>query len=249
MEDACPVMCEILAVAAQTPIKLGPLLAWAAELERLGIAGFGWGVAWADPGGEVHCRRHATSLSGDVEGMLGLREEVAISALLHLRRPSRLSTVQEADTQPFVDEAGRFAFVHNGSFERDGDHRDRFRGLLRGRADSEVGFRLYQSLLEDDDPRRSLAAVHRTLGGTANLGCLLRGGQTVLYAAHPHNAVRRFRLRELEVASTSLHSEDDSVFDLIFPEASDRQVLRDEVISLVPTISQAAAQHSREPQG
>ena len=36
------------------------------------------------------------------------------SALVHLRRPSRLSTLTLPDTQPFDDPAGRFAFSHNG---------------------------------------------------------------------------------------------------------------------------------------
>jgi predicted glutamine amidotransferase len=236
MKSWCLAVCEILAVTAERAIKLGPLLAWASELERLGIAGFGWGVAWAGADGEVHCHRNPSSLAGDVEGMLALRDTTAISALVHLRRPSRLSTVQEADTQPFQDEAGRFAFVHNGSFERDGELRDRFAGTLRGRADSEVGFRLYQSLLEEEeDPLPALVRVHRALGGSANLCVLLRGGQLALYAAHPHNAMRRFRLDGLSMACTGLHSDDDSVFDLVFPEAASRELLDDEVDTLVPS--------------
>lgn len=227
-------MCEILAVAADRQVKLSTLLPWAGELERLGIAGFGWGVAWAGTDGEVRVHRNPSSLAGDVEGMLALRDVSAISALVHLRRPSRLSTVQEADTQPFGDEAGRFAFVHNGSFARDGELRERFAWSLRGRADSEVGFRLYQSLLEEQDLLPALVHVHRTLGGTANLSALLRGGRLAVYAAHPHNVMRRFRLDGLTIACTSLHSDDDSVFDLVFPEAESREFLDQQVITLVP---------------
>jgi glutamine amidotransferase class II-like protein len=243
MVEGWPEMCEILAVTADRPIKLGRVLGWAAELERLGIAGFGWGVAWAGAEGAVRCHRNATSLSGDVEGMLRLRETTALSVLAHMRRPSRLSTVDQADTQPFCDESGSFAFVHNGRFERDGEHRERFAGLLRGRADSEVGFRLFQSLAGGEDAGAGLAAVHRTLGGTANLCCLLPGGELVLYGAHPHNSLRRFRLGDLRVACTSLHSDDDSVFDLVFPEATERVLLRDEVSALSPpTASRQPAQ-------
>ena len=227
MENWWLAMCEILAVAGERPLKLGALLAWAGELERLGIAGFGWGVAWAGADGEVHCHRNPSSLAGDVEGMLALRDTSAISALVHLRRPSRLSTVQEADTQPFCDEAGRFA------------------GSLRGRADSEVGFRLYQSLLDREDPLTALVRVHRTLGGTANLCALLRGGQLALYAAHPHNAMRRFRLDGLSVACTSLHSDDESVFDLVFPEADSRELLDDQVATLVPNGPRVSTPPSR----
>jgi hypothetical protein len=246
MVEGWPEMCEILAVAADRPIKLGRVLGWAAELERLGIAGYGWGVSWSGTegmGGEVRCHRNATSLAGDVEGMLKLRETTALSVLVHMRRPSRLSTVDQADTQPFCDETGRFAFVHNGRFERDAEYRERFAGLLRGKADSEVGFRLFQSLLDGEHAAAALAGVHRGLGGTANLCCLLPGGELVLYAAHPHNALRRFKLGNLWVACTSLHSDDDSVFDLVFPEATERELLRGEVSALSPpTASRQPAQ-------
>ena len=80
------------------------------------------------------------------------REAVGASettaALVHLRRPSRLSTLTIADTQPFDDPAGRFAFSHNGDLRdykrlratyraagpdpRPGRHRGR-RALARGR--------------------------------------------------------------------------------------------------------------------
>lgn len=243
MVEGWPEMCEILAVAADRPIKLGKVLGWAAELERLGIAGFGWGVAWAGAEGAVRCHRNATSLAGDVEGMLRMRQTTALSMLVHMRRPSRLSTVDQADTQPFCDESGRFAFVHNGRFERDSEHRERFAGVLRGRADSEVGFRLFQTLVDSEGAAAGLAGVHRTLGGSANLCCLLPGGELVLYAAHPHNALRRFRLGDLWVACTSLHSDDDSVFDLVFPEATERELLRGDVSALSPpTASRQPAQ-------
>ena len=52
----------------------------------------------------------------------GGRATETTSALVHLRRPSRLSTLDLPDTQPFDDPAGRFAFSHNG------DLRD-YRGL------------------------------------------------------------------------------------------------------------------------
>jgi Glutamine amidotransferases class-II len=238
-------MCELLAISAERPVKLGFLLAWAGELERLGIAGFGWGVTWTGEDGDVRCHRNPTSLAGDVEGMLALRDTRALSALVHLRRPSRLSTVQEADTQPFLDESGRFAFVHNGGFERDGELRERFAGMLRGRADSEVGFRLFQSLFEEEGPGQALVRVHRTLEGTANLGVLLRGGQMLLYAGHPNNAMWRFRLDGLRAACTGLHSDDESVFDLIFPEASDRELLQEEVGTLGGSAPPATAPPAR----
>ena len=225
-------MCEILAVAAETPQKLGSILSWAVEVERLGIAGFGWGVAWDTDGGGLQSYRNPTSVANDVEGMLALRDTPFRSAVVHLRRPSRLSTVEIADTQPFLDEEGRFAFVHNGQFRHDGEQRERFSGLLRGRADSEVGFRLFGALLEDTAPAPALAAVHGTLGGTANLCCLLPGGELLLYGGHHGNALYRFRLGDVWVASTALHSDDDSLFDLVFPSATERELIRHEPIPL-----------------
>ena len=70
------------------------------------------------------------------------------AALVHLRRPSKLSTLTGPDTQPFDDPAGRYAFSHNGDLRdyrqlratlpgrgpdpRPGRHRGR-RPLARGR--------------------------------------------------------------------------------------------------------------------
>ncbi len=227
-------MCEILAFAAERPQKLGSVLSWATEVERLGIAGFGWGAAWVSPDGGLQCYRNPTNAATDVEGMLDLRDTEFTSGLVHLRRPSRLSTVDMADTQPFLDEAGRFAFVHNGRFERDGEHRQRFGSLLEGRADSEIGFRLLGSLLGETAPAAALAALHGTLGGTANLCCLLPEGQLLLYGGHDGNALYRFRLGDLWIACTGLHSEDDSVFDLVFPDATERELIGHEATPLRP---------------
>ena len=81
------------------------------------------------------------------------------SALVHLRRPSRLSTWTLSDTQPFDDPAGRFAFSHNGDLRDYKDLRATYRaaGRIHGRADTEVGERW----LEDEwqpDVLRGLAA-------------------------------------------------------------------------------------------
>ena len=219
-------MCEILAVASETPLELGAVLSWGSELERFGICGFGWGVAWVDAEGELRCYRKPTSLATDVEGALQLRRSGCVTALVHLRRPSRLSTVEMADTQPFLDQARGFAFVHNGRFAWDDRYRRRFDPELLGRADSEVGFRLFASLLgEQQHPAPALAAVHGALGGTANLCCLTGEGDTVLYGGHPSNALYRFQLGDVRVACTGLHSDDTSVFDLVFAEATEREVV------------------------
>ena len=58
------------------------------------------------------------------------------SALVHLRRPSRLSTLTLPDTQPFDDPAGRFAFSHNGDLR---DYKAPAGDLSRRRAGSTAG--------------------------------------------------------------------------------------------------------------
>ena len=65
------------------------------------------------------------------------------SALVHLRRPSRLSTLTLPDTQPFDDPAGRYAFSHNGDLRDYKSLRGTYReqGRIHGRADTEVGAR------------------------------------------------------------------------------------------------------------
>src|SRR5690242_7353186 len=120
--ESCPTegagVCEVLAVAWREPERFDRVLPWAAELERLGVAGFGWGVAWLEDDGTVHGYRRPTNLRDDSEGRARLAGVSSNRFLVHLRRPSRLSTVQVADTQPFLADDRRFAFCHNGMLER-----------------------------------------------------------------------------------------------------------------------------------
>ena len=108
-------MCEHFIARAAEPFRLDELWPFAERLERFGIAGFGWGAAWLDG------RRHASRSYRDVRAFRddpgrerGRGDRDDRRALVHLRRPSRLSTLTLPDTQPFDDPAGRFAFSHNG---------------------------------------------------------------------------------------------------------------------------------------
>ena len=76
------------------------------------------------------------------------------SALVHLRRPSRLSTLTLPDTQPFDDPAGRFAFSHNGDLRDYKGLRATYRaaGRIHGRADTEVGARWLEDEWRPDVP-------------------------------------------------------------------------------------------------
>jgi predicted glutamine amidotransferase len=220
-------MCEVMAVAWQGAEDVTRILPWARELERLGVAGFGWGVAWLE-GGQVRGYRSPGSLAEDADGVGALSGITSTHFLVHLRRPNKLSTVQLADTQPFVEEGGRFAFCHNGSFERHDAFRPQFAGQLRGRADSEVGFRLFEELLSRGmEPQEALAQTHARLDGHANLGYLGSDGELLVYAANPLNRVWRFEVDGAKVAATSLHSQDSSLFDLLFPHAGRREEVVD----------------------
>ena len=230
-------MCEILAVAAPEDIAFDTVLPWARDLEHLGVAGFGWGVAWLVEDG-VRRYRNAGSLRNDRDGARSAGPVVSSRFLVHLRRPNRLSTVQLADSQPFLDApteegVGQFAFCHNGFLQRHAELRPRYRARLRGRADSEVGFELLRErLAAGSDAAMSLAEVHERLGGTANLGYLGEEGKLLVYGGNPANRLWQFESDGLTVAATALHSDDDSLFDLLFTDATNRRGIGPVVVRL-----------------
>lgn len=229
-------MCELLAVAWERAEPFRTILPWAAGLERLGVAGFGWGVAWLDDEeGRVRGYRNTASLAEDSEGAAALGDVRSSRFLVHLRRPSRLSTVQLADTQPFLDERHNCAFCHNGLFARAEDLRGRYTDRLHGRADSEVGFCFLQDLLDEGvRPADALPRTLQDLAGSGNLGYLGADGTLLMMAGHPANNVWRFRADgSATVAATALHSADESVFDLLFTDAADRRRLPPREVAVV----------------
>ena len=58
-------MCEQFVVNAEEPFRLGDLWALAEGLERYGIAGFGWGVAWVDREGRIGSHRDVRAFRDD----------------------------------------------------------------------------------------------------------------------------------------------------------------------------------------
>jgi hypothetical protein len=216
-------MCELLAAAFDRPRPFAGLAGYAARLEELGVAGFGWGVAWCTPAGTVDVVRNTGRFreQGAADPALGAVESARF--LVHLRRPSRLSTVQLADTQPFGWQ-GRHAFCHNGCLQRAEAFRDDYRRELHGQADSEVGWTFFRHRLEDGvSPARALREVDETFGGEVNLGYLGADGALLLYTHHRENRLWTFRFDGGAFASTGLHSGDESVFDLIFRSATERR--------------------------
>ena len=220
-------MCELFVARAATPFRIEELWDLAARLERFGIAGFGWGAAWLSDDGTLRSHRDVRAFRDDPERER-IGREATTSVLVHLRRPSRLSTIGLADTQPFDDPAGRFAFSHNGDLLLHREWRRRYRaeGRIHGRADSEVGARWLEDEWHDREPvPHLLGALHDTFGGQANLAVLARGGAVHLYAGNHENPVFSFRLGRIGVAATGIYSLDRSLFRYVASAATQRALV------------------------
>ena len=217
-------MCEHFVARAAEPFRLDDLWSYAEKLERFGIAGFGWGAAWLDAGGRLTSYRDVRAFRDDPgRDEVGATETTA--ALVHLRRPSRLSTLTFEDTQPFDDPAGRYAFSHNGDLRDYKGLRAKFRaqGRIHGRADTEVGARWLEDAWHADEPvAHLLGALHDRFGGQANLAVLTADGTPHAYAGNGENPVFAFRLGRIGVASTGIYSLDRSLFRFVAPGATER---------------------------
>jgi predicted glutamine amidotransferase len=230
-------MCEILAVKWPEPRPFSAVAQWARAMEHYGSGRFGWGVAWLDEGaaGEaggrvrVHVDTGQMAADGAVAGQLGAVQSSRF--LVHFRRPTLLSTIQLADTQPFVMEDNDLAFCHNGLFAEHAAFRPAYAGRLKGAADSQIGFCMLQDMAAEGIPVcDALAIVHAKLGGNANLATLDAQGQIALFSRHETNRFWTFRAGEAQVAATELHSPDDSLFTLIFPQAAGRTVVDESIL-------------------
>ncbi len=224
-------MCEQFVARSERPFRIDELFPFTEKLEHFGIAGFGWGAAWLVDGAGPGClasHRDLRAFRDDPHrGEIG--RQVTTSLLVHLRRPSRMSTLTLADTQPFDDSAGRFAFSHNGDLR---DYRARRRelqaaGRIRGRADTEVGQRWLEDAWQPGRPAgEQLADLHRAFGGQANLALLSPDGTADHYAGNSENRVFSFRLGAIEIASTGIYSLDRSLFRYVAPTASGKRLIR-----------------------
>jgi glutamine phosphoribosylpyrophosphate amidotransferase len=221
-------MCEHYVARASEPFRLDELWSFTDRLERYGIAGFGWGAAWLTGDESLASYRDLRSFRDD-PGREALGATETTAALIHLRRPSKLSTLGIADTQPFDDPAGRFSFSHNGDLRDIRTWRARYRteGRIHGRADTEVGARwLEDAWPTSDDPRRLLTTLHETFGGQANLSVLAADGSASAYAGNTENPVFTFRLGRIGVACTGIYSLDRSIFRYVAPGAEERRLVR-----------------------
>jgi glutamine phosphoribosylpyrophosphate amidotransferase len=221
-------MCEQFIARAAEPFRLDELWPFAGRLERFGIAGFGWGAAWIGADGRLASHRDLRAFRDDPDrDSIGAVQTTA--AVVHLRRPSRLSTLTMPDAQPFDDPAGRYAFSHNGDLRDYRADRARYRreGRIHGRADTEVGARWLEDAWRPDEPvAHLLAALHDRFGGQANLAVLAAEGTPHHYAGNSENPVFTFRLGSIGVASTGIYSLDRSLFRYVAPSATERRLVR-----------------------
>jgi len=222
-------MCEQYVARAAEPFRIDELWTFTERLERYGLAGYGWGAAWLGADGRLHSRRDVRAFRDDPDGAARVGAQETTAALVHLRRPSRLSTLQLPDTHPFDDPAGRYAFSHNGDLREWRPLRTRYRrdGRIHGRADSEVGARWLEDAWRDGEPAAHLlAALHDRFGGQANLAVLAADGTPHHYAGNTENPVFAFRLGRIGIASTGIYSLDRSLFRFVAPGATDRRLIR-----------------------
>ena len=221
-------MCEQFIARAAEPFRLDELWPFAERLERFGIAGFGWGAAWLAGSGGLESYRDLRAFRDD-PGSHAIGDIETTAAIVHLRRPSKLSTLTMPDTQPFDDPAGRYTFSHNGDLREYRTLRAQYRaaGRIHGRADTEVAARWLEDAWRPDCPvPQLLSDVHRRFGGQANLALLAADGTASHYAGNTENPVFAFRLGRIGIVSTGIYSLDRSLFRLVAEGASERRLVR-----------------------
>jgi hypothetical protein len=222
-------MCEHYVARAAEPFRIDELWPFTERLERYGLAGFGWGAAWRGDDGRLHSHRTTCAFRDDPEGIARVGAEETTALLVHLRRPSRLSTLDLPDAQPFDDPAGRYSVSHNGDFRDWRPARAAYRddGRIHGRADTEVGARWLEDEWGDGStPGALLAGLHERFGGQANLALLDANGTPYHYAGNTENPVFAFGLGRIGVLSTGIYSLDRSLFRFVAPGATHRRLVR-----------------------
>jgi glutamine phosphoribosylpyrophosphate amidotransferase len=227
-------MCEQYIARAAEPFRIDELWPFTERLERFGLAAFGWGAAWLADDGRLCGHRDVRAFRDDPGGAADVGAQETRALLVHLRRPSRLSTLQLPDAQPFDDPAGRFSFSHNGEFKDWRPLRARYQeqDRIHGRADTEVAARWLEDAWDDADGHDGadhatlLPALHDRFGGQANMAVLDGDGNAVHYAGNDENPVFAFRLGRIGVVSTGIYSLDRSIFRFVATGATDRRLVR-----------------------
>ncbi|HYK96669.1 MAG TPA: hypothetical protein VE011_12530 [Candidatus Dormibacteraeota bacterium] len=228
-------MCEQYVAVSPAPFRIDALWPFTERLERYGLAGFGWGATWLDANGGLHSHRDIGTFRDDPR-RAEVGEVVTRALLVHLRRPSKFSTIGIPDTQPFDDPSGRYAFSHNGDLEHHQAYRRSYReaGRLVGKADTEIGARWLEDHWADAGSVPDvLTKLHDTFGGHANLAVLTRTGEGHHYAGNDENPVFTFHIGAIRLACTGMYSLDRSVFKYVAPEATNRALVHFEATASI----------------
>ncbi|QSO46891.1 class II glutamine amidotransferase [Alicyclobacillus mengziensis] len=213
-------MCEMMALQAKHPIPIEEVLGYATLLDEYGVAGFSWGITWRSESGAIQRYRAVEGIRRDPLVHRALAGVSSNQYLVHLRRPSLMSTISFVNAQPYLTRDAQVAFAHNGFFARHREFRNTYQAELIGTSDSEVGFQFYEHQLASGmDPTEALTLTQNELGGDANIGVMLADGSVLFYSGHHDNAVYAFTIGETRFATTALHSGDDYVFQSVFPRA------------------------------
>ncbi len=223
-------MCEQYVAVSDAPFRLVALWPFTERLERYGLAGFGWGATWLGEDGTFRTHRDLETFRDDPKRD-ELGEETTRALLVHLRRPSKFSTIGFPDTQPFDDPAGRYSFSHNGDLANYIDLRKQYReaGRILGEADTEVGARwLEDEWTGNGSVPATLKRLHDRFGGHANLAVLTQDGQGHHYAGNDENPVFTFELGAIRLACTGMYSLDRSLFKYVAPDATNRKLVKRE---------------------
>ena len=224
----------MLAMTSVEPVEMHDVLNWSRLLDQYGLASFGWGITWTD-GARLFRYRSVLGIREDATAEHALRGMTMTRGFIHLRRPSRMSTIGHLNAQPYQSPDARWAFAHNGYFDRYREYVAAYRSELQGTSDSEIGFLLCRDQLSQGlSLEESLKETHRLLEGKANLMALDRDGRLAVYAGNPENPLFTFSVGTIHMATTSLHSPDHFLFDTIFPSASSITRLPLGVSLLVP---------------
>jgi len=213
-------MCEMLAIRSEKLMPIETVLKYASLLDEYGVAGFSWGIVWKTESGTLKRYRAVEGIRRDPLAFRTLTSISSTEYLVHLRRPSAMTTIAHRNAQPYVSADGKVAFAHNGFFERHREYRPTYVDRLEGTSDSEVGFFYYQDLLTSGVvPQNALMQTHADLHGGANIGMMQAHGKTLFYSGHPDNSVYAFQQDGARMVSTALHSSDDYLFQSVFPNA------------------------------
>lgn len=213
-------MCEMLALHSGQPMPIETVLKYATLLDEYGLAGFSWGIVWKTDAGTLKRYRAVEGIRRDSLALRTLEGVASREYLVHLRRPSAMTTIAHRNAQPYLSENGAVGFAHNGYFARHSELRPKYLNCLEGTSDSEVGFFYYQELVSSGvDASKALIQTHQDLEGGANIGVIRNSAPTLFYSGSHDNAVYTFQLDGATVVSTSLHSSDDYLFQSVFPLA------------------------------